>query len=85
MTATRQLPDGAGHFEEFGGRFVPEALFAALAELEAEFRAAQRDPAFAAELVACLERQRRGTLDVTIADLRETHTLWSVDGPYAWE
>jgi tryptophan synthase beta chain len=40
MTATRQLPDGAGHFEEFGGRFVPEALFAALAELEAEFRAA---------------------------------------------
>jgi len=50
MTATRQLPDGAGHFEEFGGRFVPEALFAALAELEAEFRAAQRDPAFAAEL-----------------------------------
>ncbi len=44
------LPDPAGHFEEFGGRFVPEALFAALAQLEQEFRAAQADPAFHAEL-----------------------------------
>ncbi len=50
MTATRRLPDATGHFEEFGGRFVPEALFAALSQLETEFRAAQSDPAFAAEL-----------------------------------
>lgn len=38
-----------------------------------------------AELIAYLERQRRGDLDATISDLRETHTLWTVDGPYAWE
>ncbi len=49
-----RLPDASGHFERFGGRFVPEALFAALTELEREFRAAQADPAFAAELAGLL-------------------------------
>ena len=47
MTA---LPDARGHFGRFGGTFVPEALRAALAELDAEFRAAQADPVFQAEL-----------------------------------
>ncbi len=49
-----RLPDASGHFERFGGRFVPEALFAALTELEREFREAQADPAFAAELAGLL-------------------------------
>ncbi len=31
------LPDAAGHFDHFGGRYVPEALVAALDQLEAEF------------------------------------------------
>ncbi|WP_022910328.1 tryptophan synthase subunit beta [Aestuariimicrobium kwangyangense] len=44
------LPDKGGHFEEFGGKFVPEALYAALAQLEDAFDAAQQDPDFAAEL-----------------------------------
>src|SRR4051794_26964368 len=44
------LPDLSGHFGPFGGRFAPEALIAALDELAAEFAAAQRDPAFQAEL-----------------------------------
>jgi tryptophan synthase beta chain len=38
------------YFGRFGGRFVPEALVAALDELEAEFTAAIADPAFRAEL-----------------------------------
>lgn len=38
------------YFGEFGGRFVPESLIAALDELEATFRAAKADPTFAAEL-----------------------------------
>jgi tryptophan synthase beta chain len=43
--------DAAGpYFGRFGGRFVPEALVAALDELEAAFRAATVDPAFIAEL-----------------------------------
>lgn len=44
------LPDAAGHFEIFGGKYVPEALYAALAQLEAEFDRAMDDPAFWAEL-----------------------------------
>ena len=47
MTTT---PDATGHFGPYGGRFVPEALMAALDELDAAFRVAQADPAFRAEL-----------------------------------
>lgn len=38
------------YFGEFGGRYVPEALIAALDELDVEYRKAVADPAFAAEL-----------------------------------
>ncbi len=44
------LPDPSGHFELFGGKFVPEALHAALTQLEEEFHAAMRDEVFLAEL-----------------------------------
>ena len=47
MTA---VPDETGHFGEFGGRFVPEALVAALDELAAEYAAARTDPSFTDEL-----------------------------------
>ena len=43
-------PDTTGHFGQFGGRFVPEALMAALDELDAAFRSAKTDPVFQAEL-----------------------------------
>ena len=39
-----------GHFGAFGGRFVPEALTAALDELAVAFESASADPAFWAEL-----------------------------------
>ena len=39
-----------GHFGEYGGRFVPEALIGALEELEAAHNSAQKDPEFLAEL-----------------------------------
>lgn len=39
------------YFGEFGGRFVPESLVAALDELTAEYAIAKQDPAFAAELM----------------------------------
>ncbi|WIM98180.1 tryptophan synthase subunit beta [Actinoplanes oblitus] len=45
MTAAA-LPDRAGHFGKYGGRFVPEALIKALDELEAAYRSAKTDPAF---------------------------------------
>ena len=40
----------AGHFGEYGGRFVPEALIGALNELEIAHNTTQKDPAFLAEL-----------------------------------
>jgi len=40
------LPDAAGHFGRFGGRFVPETLMSPLIELERAYREARRDPAF---------------------------------------
>lgn len=39
-----------GHFGEYGGRFVPEALIGALEELEEAHISAQKDPQFLAEL-----------------------------------
>ncbi len=42
-------PDERGRFGEFGGRFVPETVMAALDELEAAMDAAFADPAFHAE------------------------------------
>ncbi|ONH35560.1 MULTISPECIES: tryptophan synthase subunit beta [Protofrankia] len=44
------VPDSAGHFGRFGGRFVPEALFAALDQLTEAYAAARADPGFTAEL-----------------------------------
>ena len=43
-------PDESGRFGRFGGRFVPETLVPALAELDSAFRDAWADPAFRAEL-----------------------------------
>ena len=39
------------YFGDFGGRFVPESLVAALDELTNEYELARHDPAFAAELM----------------------------------
>jgi len=47
---TNQLSDVLGHFGQYGGRFVPEALIGALDELEAAHNAAKTDPVFQAEL-----------------------------------
>ncbi len=43
-------PDAGGHFGRFGGRFVPEALMAALTELEEAFTASRSDREFLDEL-----------------------------------
>ena len=66
-------PDARGHFGRFGGTFVPEALRAALSELETEFQAAQRDPEFQAEL-ARLQRSYAGRpTPVTVAENFSAH------------
>lgn len=45
-----QWPDEHGRFGEFGGRYVAETLMPLILDLEAEYRAAKEDPAFAAEM-----------------------------------
>jgi len=49
-----RVPDESGHFGPFGGRFVPEALVAALDELTAAYADAQADPAFRERLAHLL-------------------------------
>jgi len=44
------IPDKKGHFGIYGGKFAPETLIPALAELEAAYLAAKKDKAFQAEL-----------------------------------
>jgi len=48
------VPDASGHFGQFGGRFVPEALVAAIDDLTAAFHETQADPQFRAELQGLL-------------------------------
>jgi len=43
-------PGERGRFGDFGGRYIPETLVGACAELEAAFREAWADPGFRAEL-----------------------------------
>lgn len=43
-------PNAEGYFGEFGGKFIPEALVAAVDEVAVEYEKAKGDPAFAAEL-----------------------------------
>ena len=41
-----QRPDATGRYGRFGGKYVPETLISALAELEAAYQEALSDPAF---------------------------------------
>ena len=44
------LPDERGHFEKFGGKFVPESLIPALEELEHYYTKAKQEDSFQNEL-----------------------------------
>jgi len=48
------VPDSRGYFGEFGGKFVPETLMGALAELEAAYAGARSDPGFRSALAEAL-------------------------------
>ncbi|HVC98229.1 MAG TPA: tryptophan synthase subunit beta [Pirellulales bacterium] len=50
MPATGQVPNAAGRFGDYGGRYVPETLTRALDELVVAYEAAARDASFQAEL-----------------------------------
>ncbi|PZV11067.1 MAG: tryptophan synthase subunit beta [Leptolyngbya sp.] len=54
-TSSAQRPDNLGRFGKFGGKYVPETLMPALAELEAAFYQYRDDPAFQTELQGLLK------------------------------
>lgn len=55
MTSLRTEPDPNGSFGEFGGRYVPETLVAALDQLTDAWHASREDPDFQAEFQALLQ------------------------------
>ncbi|QCS50843.1 tryptophan synthase subunit beta [Picosynechococcus sp. PCC 11901] len=48
-------PDAFGRFGKYGGKYVPETLMPALAELEAAYAQYRNDPTFQAELAGLLK------------------------------
>src|SRR5216110_1272934 len=54
-TPITQVPDTAGRFGQFGGRYVPETLVRALDELTVEYDKACQDAAFQTELASLLK------------------------------
>ncbi|MBN1910252.1 MAG: tryptophan synthase subunit beta [Pirellulales bacterium] len=50
MSASNKVPDAAGRFGPFGGRYVPETLIRALDELAIEYDRARVEPSFQEEL-----------------------------------
>ena len=53
-SVTMGEPDDAGRFGRFGGRYIPETLVPACAELEGAFRSAWSDPDFRRDLLDLL-------------------------------
>ncbi|MEH2368955.1 tryptophan synthase subunit beta [Nostoc sp.] len=49
-SSTAQVPDTLGRFGRFGGKYVPETLMPALAELETAYQQYRNHPGFQAEL-----------------------------------
>ena len=56
MVASKRvdLPDDRGRFGDYGGKFVPETLMAALSDLENAYRKVNSDPEFQSELTGLL-------------------------------
>ncbi len=51
----KKLPDSSGHFDKFGGKFIPEVLFHALDELEKAYLYFKKDKAFQKEFKNILQ------------------------------
>ena len=73
MTAEIVMPDLTGHFGKFGGRFVPEALMAALDEIADAFGKAKVDPEFQAQLTDLLVNYTGRPSPLTVASRFSQH------------
>jgi tryptophan synthase beta chain len=68
-----RFPDGRGYFGEYGGRFVPETLIPALADLEDLYTKSLADPAFLLEWKSMLHEYAGRPTPLTFADRLTTH------------
>ncbi len=67
MSKLTTLPDAAGRFGPFGGRYVPETLVAALDQLVGAYDRASRDKQFQSELGELLSRYAGRPTPLTFA------------------
>lgn len=73
MTTLLQVPDSVGRFGQFGGRYVPETLIAALDQLESAFAEAMVDAAFRQRLDGLLRDFVGRPTPLTRADRLTAH------------
>lgn len=71
--STAQLPDTQGRFGRFGGKYVPETLMPALAELETAYQQYRNDPGFQAELQELLRDYVGRATPLYFAERLTTH------------
>ncbi len=67
MSMNSPVPDTAGRFGPYGGRYVPETLIAALDQLDEEYKKAVEDPSFQAEFDELLKRYAGRPTPLTFA------------------
>ena len=68
-----RLPDAAGYFGPYGGRYVPETLMPALIHLEELYRSAMADPAFLEEFRLMLSEFAGRPTPLTFAERLTRH------------
>jgi tryptophan synthase beta chain len=68
-----QYPDSQGRFGRFGGKYVPETLMPALAELETAYQQYRQDPQFQAELQNLLKDYVGRATPLYFAERLTTH------------
>ena len=73
MTEQLVKPAQDGHFGQFGGRFVPEALMAALDEITDAYHKAKVDPEFQAQLTDLLVNYTGRPSPITVAERFSQH------------
>ncbi len=73
MNSRYSWPDHKGKFNGFGGKYVPETLIAALAELEGIYQKACTDPDFIAELEYLQSTYNGRPTPLTFADRLTRH------------
>ncbi|MEH2162034.1 MAG: tryptophan synthase subunit beta [Nostoc sp.] len=71
--STAQVPDSLGRFGRFGGKYVPETLMPALAELETAYQQYRNDPGFQAELQQLLRDYVGRATPLYFAERLTTH------------